>query len=175
MKKKFSKYNQDSGFRVPGNYFSDLSSRILNELDDTQNIPVAEPGFGLPDDYFENLEQKIFSKIDRPEPKVVPFYRGKFWTYAAAVVVIGLLLFANLFKSKPSQAVSWDDIEVSVMEDYIDEGYDMGIIDLDTDDYSEFIFDDGKLVDDADFENVNSDAVYDYLEENLDDRADILE
>lgn len=175
MKTENSKYHQNPGFSVPENYFSELHSRVMENLDDDRALPGHDHGFTVPGDYFENLNQRILDNVDRPEPKVIPFYRKRIWTYAAAVAVIALLLFANLFKTRPVDSVSWDDIEVSVMEDYIDEGYDMGIIDLDSDDYSEFIFNDGKLVDDADFQNVNSEAVYDYLEDNLDNPADILE
>ena len=175
MKRENSKYHQKPGFAVPEDYFSKLHSHVMENLDNEMKLPSRESGFVIPDAYFENLNQRIFDTIGKPETKVIPFYRKKIWTYAAAIAVIALLLFANLFKAKPVDAVSWDDIEVSVMEDYIQEGYDMGIIDLDSDDYSEFIFNDGKLVDDADFENVNSDAVYDYLENNLDNPADIFE
>ncbi len=175
MKKETSKYHHKPGFGVPEDYFSTLQSRIMDNLENEQVLPAHDPGFTVPDDYFENLHRKISERIEKPEPKVIPFYRKRIWTYAAAVAVIALLFFANLFKTRPVDSVSWDDIEISVMEDYIDEGYDMGIIDLDSDEYSEFIFDDGKLVDDADFENMNTDAVYDYLEDNVDNPADILE
>ena len=57
------------------------------------------------------------------------------------------------------------------MENYIDENN----IDFSTGEISNYIFQQGYLVDDADFNSVNSDAVMNYLDENVEDPLYILE
>lgn len=177
MKPNRSKYSKNSGFQIPEDYFGEFEERMLNRLGEQEEVslPAIESGFGVPDAYFESIEDSILSKTVGSPSKVRPLFRKEYLFYAAAVAAIIVLVLGNFFKTEAYQPLGWDDIEISAMEEYIDEGYEMGFIDLNASEYSDIILSDGKLIDDSDFYAVNSDAVFDYLNENIEDPAYILE
>ena len=177
MKTNNSKYSENSGFRLPQNYFEKFEERMMRRLDEQEanKLPGRESGFGVPEGYFESLEERILQKTKDTGKPVISIFRKEYLFYAAAVAAIFILMLGNFFETESEQPVGWDDVEISAMENYIDEGYDMGFIDLNTSEYSEFILKDGKLIDDSDFYTVNSDAVFDYIDENIEDPTYILE
>lgn len=177
MKPNKSKYSENSGFKVPVDYFMEFEERMMNRLEeqDEFSLPVVESGFSVPDAYFESLEDRILKETDGSPTKVRKLFRKEYLFYAAAVAAIFILMLGNFFETEAYQPISWDDIEISAMEEYIDEGYEMGFIDLNASEYSDLILSDGKLIDDSDFYTVNSDAVFDYIDENIEDPAYILE
>lgn len=178
MKPDKSKYTQNSGFKVPDNYFGNLEERILSKIqEDTQaQIPVKSSGFLIPESYFDSLEDKIMAKNDLRKPRVISLLKKEYLFYAAAVVAIFALMLGDFFKSDQEQTIaSWDDIEISAMENYIDDGYEMGYIELSTSDFSEFMFPGNQLVDEEDFNSVDTEAAFEYIEENIEDPTYILE
>ncbi|SDR86797.1 hypothetical protein SAMN04488553_0902 [Gramella sp. MAR_2010_147] len=176
MKTNKSTYSQNSGFKVPKDYFGNFETEMMNRLEDenSYDLPTSETGFSVPAGYFASLEEKIISKNNN-EPRVISLFRKEYLFYAAAVAAIFVLMLGNFFKTGSDQPLGWDDIEISALENYIDEGYDMGYIELNASEYSDYVFEDGKLVDDSDFNTVNSDAVFDYIDENMEDPSLILE
>ncbi len=178
MKTNRSKYPENSGFKLPENYFESLEERIMHRLEaeDMIDLPSKNPGFKVPEGYFDSLEERVIGRtFEKSAPRVIRLFKKEYLFYAAAVAALFILMLGNFFKSDSQQTIGWDDIEISAMENYIDEGYEMGFIDLNSAEYSEYLFEGGKLVDDSDFKNVNSEAVFDYLEENLDDPDYIIE
>ncbi|MDR5590040.1 hypothetical protein [Christiangramia sp. SM2212] len=176
MKTNKSKYPKNSGFKAPEDYFRNFEDRFMQKLegDDLTELPVSASGFHTPQGYFDTLEDRLIAQT-KDETKVVKLFRKEYLLYAAAVAAIFILMLGNFFKTETAQPIGWDDIEVSAMESYIDEGYDMGYIELNSAEISDFVFEDGKLIDDSDFNSVNSDAVFDYIDENIEDPAFILE
>lgn len=177
MRTNKSKYTQNSGFKVPGDYFGSFEEKMMRKLENEESatIPLKGKTFSVPDTYFDSLEDKIIAKTNVSEPRVVSLFRKEYIYYAAAVAAIFVLMLGNFFQTGTNQPIGWDDIEISALENYIDEGYEMGYIELNSADVSDFVFEDGKLIDDSDFNTVNSDAVFDYIDENIEDPAYILE
>jgi len=177
MKSNKSKYSQNPGFKIPKDYFGNFEERIMGKLDeqDSFKIPAKDHGFSVPKDYFDSLEKKIIAKTHTNKPKVIRLINKEYLFYAAAVAAICVLMLGDFFKTGVEQPLGWDDIEVSAMESYIDEGYDMGIIELNSAEVSDFVFENGKLIDDSDFKTVNSEAAFDYIDENMENPAYILE
>lgn len=178
MKPGKSKYTQKSGFEVPENYFGNLEERILGKInDDIQaQLPVKDSGFIVPESYFDSLEDKILAKTDGKKPRVISLLKKEYLFYAAAVAAIFTLMLGDFFKSESEQTIAgWDDIEISAMENYIDDGYDMGYIELSTSDFSEFMLTGNQLVDQEDFNSVDSEAAFEYIDENIEDPTFILE
>ncbi len=172
-----SKYPRKPGFRIPDNYFGELEDRLLKRIaeENSAELTSVNSGFKAPDGYFENLEDRILAKQKSPG-KVISIFRSEYLYYAAAVAAIFILIWVAPFnKMNTADPLGWDDVEVSAMEDYLVEGYEMGYIEMDASEFSNYFLDNEKLVDDSDFENVNSDAVIDYLEENVDDPSDLIE
>lgn len=172
-----SKYPKKAGFQVPENYFDEVENRLLQRMAEEKdvNLPHLNHGFKVPDGYFENLEERILES-QKEQTGVISIFRKKYLYYAASVAAIFILMWiAPIDKESKSSAIGWDDVEVTTIENYIMEGYETGYIDMDASEFSDLFPDNDQLVDDSDFEKVNSDVVIDYIEENVDDPSDIIE
>ncbi|MBT8295052.1 MAG: hypothetical protein KJO51_01405 [Gramella sp.] len=171
------KHISESGFKIPKDYFGTFEERMMRKLYEKSEASssYAESGFITPENYFENLEEVILSKTSKGNPKVISLFKKEYIFYAAAVAAIFALFLGDFFKSDPVQTMGWDDIEVSAMENYIDEGYEMGYFEMNTTDYSDIIVPGSQLVNEEDFEAVNSEAALDYIDENMEDPIYILE
>ncbi|WP_372919741.1 hypothetical protein [Salegentibacter sp.] len=177
MKENKLPYNNDPGFTVPSNYFEELEKDIFNmvknadahnESDKTLE-KVQGSGFKTPDGYFESFEVK-FPAENSQQPKVIPLFKKEYMLYAASIAAIIIALAGSLYIN-PAPVDTWENIELSVLENYIDDNN----IDLSTTEISGFLFNDGILVEDSDFKEVNSEAMLDYLDENVEDPAFIIE
>lgn len=177
MKTNRPKYSHKSGFKVPEDYFGNLEDKMLDNFNMQESVELKSTGSGfkVPEGYFDTLEEKITSRTKQQKPRVISLFKKEYIFYAAAVIALFALLLGDFFKSGSNQNLGWDDIELSAMENYIDEGYEMGFIDLNSSEYSDFILNGGQLVQEEDFNSVNSDAVFEYIDENLEDPAFILE
>tara|TARA_R100000789_G_scaffold71640_1_gene67356 strand:- start:528 stop:1061 length:534 start_codon:yes stop_codon:yes gene_type:complete len=174
MKSKRSTYHKNSGFKIPPDYFEEFENR-LNEKVQAPDFEFSkkESGFKTPVNYFEELESRILTNIEE-ESKVISLFSKQTWYYVAGLAAMFILIF-NLPQTNSYSSPTWDNLELSVMENYIDEGYDMGYIDLNTSDFSDYIFEDGRLIDDSDFNSVTSNAVFEYIDEYVEDPTFILE
>lgn len=175
MKRKGSTYHKNSGFKTPPNYFEEFENRLDARMQQEPEFTFVEmeTGFKTPNNYFEELETRVISNIEK-ESKVIHLFTKQTWYYVAGLAAMFVLIF-NLSKTNSYSSPTWDNLELSVMENYIDEGYDMGYIDLTTSDFSEYIFDDGRLIEDSDFNSVTSNAAFEYIDEYVEDPTYILE
>ncbi|HSP13071.1 MAG TPA: hypothetical protein VLO29_11145 [Salegentibacter sp.] len=177
MNKNKLPYRNDPGFTVPLNYFEELEKDLFSMVkgseaeneSDNALAKIQGSGFKTPDGYFENFEVK-FPKKASPEPKVIPLFKKEYLLYAASIAAIIIALAGSLYIN-PDPVDTWENIELSVLENYIDDNN----IDLTTTEISGFLFNDGILVEDSDFKDVNSEAMLDYLDENVEDPSFILE
>ncbi|MDT0690219.1 hypothetical protein RM549_10520 [Salegentibacter sp. F188] len=174
MKKNKLPYNLDSGFKVPDNYFADLTDRVMNGVnsvkivDDSYLKKVSNSGFKVPEDYFENFEVELPLKEEK-ETKVIPLFSKRNLYYASAVAAIVIAIFSTIFLDSSPES-TWDNVELSAIEKYIDAGY----TDMSPSEITNFLYE-GNYVVETNFDNVNPDAVYEYLNENVEDPAYILE
>jgi hypothetical protein len=177
MSKHKSKYSQRSGFNVPKDYFESLEERILHNFDESSlsNVDTKNSGFKVPEGYFDGLEEKIFANQSNNKPKLISLVKKEYLFYAAAVAAIFVMMLGDVFKTESVQSFGWDDVEVSALESYINEGYDMGYFEMNTSDFSDIIFPGNNLIYEEDFEAVDSDAVLEYLDENIEDPTYILD
>lgn len=172
-KNKFT-YNPNSGFNVPENYFEDFETKLLDSLSLEPQLGTIEKdsGFRVPSDYFETLESKIFAGIENSESKgkIIPIYKSrKFYYYAAVAAVFIGLISTQLFN--PVQEYSFDSIELSAIEAYMDSGN----IDFNYNEISAIIYDEDYVFDNMTKSNLSDDAVFEYLNENIEDPSIILE
>ena len=173
-KNKFT-YNPKSGFKVPENYFTDFESKMLGSLGVEQDMVKTikmDSGFKVPTDYFETLESKIYAGIENSQSKgkVVPMYRTrKFYYYAAVAAVFVGLISTQLFN--PIQENSFDSIELSAIESYMDSGN----IDFNYNEISSIIYEEDYVFDKITTSSLSDDAVFEYLNENMEDPSIILE
>lgn len=168
-------HKHNSSFKVPEDYFGNVEDNVMRKIGELEpaEIPVSENGFSVPEGYFDNLENSILEKTEK-SGKLINLFRKEYIYYAAAVAAIFILMLGNFFQTAQEETYGWQDVEISAMENYIDDGYNMGYIDWNTSEYSD-LFDDATIIDDEDFNSVDQDAVFDYLDENMEDPTYILE
>ncbi|MFO8147318.1 MAG: hypothetical protein ACQEWG_12460 [Bacteroidota bacterium] len=173
-KNKFT-YNPRSGFKVPENYFEDFETKVLDSFclePDMGNSMEKDSGFRAPSGYFETLDSKIYSRIENSESKgkIIPINRTKkFYYYAAVAAIFVGLISTQLFN--PVQKISFDSIELSAIEAYMDSGN----IDFNYNEISSIIYEENYVFDNITKSNLSDDAVFEYLNENIEDPSLILE
>ena len=96
--------------KVPEGYFDSLSSKILSRINEEESaeseIKSISPAlhylkeekvFTVPEGYFDDLSDQILNKINSQNSKIVSFSSArKWWKYAAAAVVAGIITIASL-------------------------------------------------------------------------------
>ncbi len=173
MKKDKLSYHNDPGFSVPSNYFEELEKELLDMVQHSESEKVLDniegSGFKAPEGYFESFEVKFPDNALR-ETKIIPLFKKEYMLYAASIAAIIIALAGSLYIN-PAPVDTWENIELSVLENYINDNN----IDLTTTEISGLLFNDGIVVDDSNFNEVNSEAMLDYLEENVEDPTFILE
>ncbi|PRX51908.1 hypothetical protein [Salegentibacter salegens] len=171
MKKEKISYNQKSGFETPTNYFEGLEDELLDIVKFSENLGEKKSaGFTTPMGYFDALEDKLLKKPNKSEPRVRTLFTKEAFLYAASIAAI-VIAFASTFYINPETQTSWENLELSVMESYIDDNN----IDLSTGEISNYIFQRGYIVDDTDLDKVDSEAMMNYLDENLEEPLYILD
>lgn len=171
MKKEKISYNPKSGFKTPKGYFEGLEHDLLEKMELSETLGEKKSaGFKTPEGYFDGLEDELLEKATKNEPKVRKLVTKEVFLYAASIAAM-VIAFASTFYINPETQTSWENVELSVMESYIDNNN----IDLSTGEISNYIFKQGYIVDDADLNQVDSEAMMNYLDENLEESLYILD
>lgn len=171
MKKEKISYNQKSGFKTPPNYFEGLEDELLIMAKLSEKLGgMKSAGFKIPKGYFDNLEDDLVEKATIKQPKVRALFPKEVFLYAASIAAI-VIAFASTFWINPETQTSWETLELSVMESYIDDNN----INFSTGEISNYIFQQGYVIDDADLNTVNSEAMMNYLDENMDEPVYMLD
>lgn len=175
MKRKLP-YQSKSGFRTPEDYFEGFEARIMgavvqdNYLTDLKN---KKAGFIVPDAYFENLEIDVLARVETSNEggKIISFFNTSKYYYAAAVAAVFIGIVSTLLFNPVMDELSIDAIELSALEDYIDEGN----INLNYNEISAFMAEEGYSFDEFNTSGLSDEEVFDYLNENIDDPTFLLE
>lgn len=173
MQMNLEKYKNKSGFKIPHNYMEDLEITLFKKLEiPASEIKDSKTGFKVPEFYFEQLENEIQEKIrlENKRGKLIRLPSKKQLYYASAIAAIFLILFSTgLFRTPESSGL--DSLEFAAMEQYIEEEN----LDLNYNDISNLIYEEGLIMDDFNSYSLNDQAVFDYLDENFEDASLILE
>lgn len=173
MKTEHFRHKNNSGFKVPETYFQDLENSLMDKIFIHNELPDSgKPGFTTPDNYFDELEDSILAKTANPETKVVQLFKKEYWLYASAIAAILVIMLGNFFPSTQTNELGWEDIEVTALENYLYDSYEMGSIDLNSVEYSDLITD-GDL--EADFTEIDTEAAFEYIDENVEDPSYIMD
>jgi hypothetical protein len=100
-------------YTVPSNYFEGLAEKALATVsndnqtakEELETISPLLSGlkknmpYAVPQGYFENLTQKIVAEENKPVAKVVSLTNRKWFRYAAAAMVIGIVAITAIFIS----------------------------------------------------------------------------
>ncbi len=164
-------YHLKSGFKVPNNYFGNFEERIMHSIPQKDNEAMVsgtytgKPGFTLPEGYFESLESRILEKIKTRPGKVVPLFSAEKLFYAAAVAAVFIGIISTMFFNNTRTAFTVDSLELSALEEYIEEGN----FELDFYELSSFMTEEGYSFGDYSTSEFSDEAVYNYINENVED------
>ncbi|WP_062059052.1 hypothetical protein [Aquimarina longa] len=124
--KKDNLHKNNSGFKVPQNYFENFENELSKKISSDSKTDVIlsskiESGFRTPKNYFTTLEYTITQKIDDDQPKrksraLITTKNIVYITGIAAMIAITILLSVTK-KSK----LNFNDIEVADIHVYIDD------------------------------------------------------
>jgi len=104
-----------TGFKVPNDYFSSLNDRLLSEV--KLKAQTESSGFTMPENYLDHLEDTILSKVTKQEPKVIPLFNKRNLIYVSSIAAAILLLF-NLSVLK-TNSYTFDSLDIETVENYI--------------------------------------------------------
>ncbi len=170
MKMNLEKYKNKSGFKIPNNYLENFEANLFKKLEiSTAQDKESKSGFQIPKGYFDVLEHSIETKLNSANSggKIIKLFTRKHLYYASAIAAIFIVLFGTiLFNSTQNNGL--DTLDYATLEDYIEE-------DLNYNDISNLIYEEGLIIDNIDSYSFSEDAVFDYLNENVEDTGLIIE
>lgn len=174
MKKNKLASHFKPGFKVPKNYFEDFEAKMTRAISQEQTFGeqyIGKPGFAVPKNYFKTLENQVLAKVERSEPRgmIISLFRKNKFYAAAGVAAIFIGIISTLLL-KPNSLNSWDSVELSALEEYIDQES----IDFNLNEITSFIYEDGYVLDNLNTSNLSDDAVFDYLSDQGENPALIL-
>ena len=171
MKNNKLPYHLKPGFKVPNDYFENFEERLMHSIksegneDELIKTYKGNSGFNIPEGYFESLDTRIMEKIQSEEVKVIPLFSVKKLFYAAAVAAVFIGIVSTLFFREDNIVFDMNSIELSALENYIEEGY----FDLDYYELSSFMTQEGYSFGDYSTSEFSDEAVYNYINENIED------
>lgn len=176
MKENKLPYNKKPGFKVPDNYFEGLEDKMLELINEQQDLDPSYkgvPGFVVPDTYFHTLEESVLNKIEsiKRRNKVIPLYKRRKFYYFTAAAAVFLGIISTLMFNPVTPEYSIDSIELSTLENYIDDGF----LDLDYNEISVFITEERYSFGNIKTSDLSDEAVFDYINENIEDPGYLLE
>lgn len=171
MKDNKLPYHQKSGFKVPNDYFRNFEERLMHVVQQEEEQPeiihtyIGKHGFTTPEGYFDSLENRILKKVEPKPGKVMPLYSVRKLYYAAAVAAVFIGIVSVLFINNNTSGFTMDSIELSALEIYIEEGY----FDLNSYELSSFMTEEIYSFGNYSTSNLSDEAVYNYINENIED------
>lgn len=171
MKLNLKKYKNKSGFKVPANYMVEFEAKLFEKLEISSD-KLDRTGFQIPPDYFSNLENTIQAKLESENNrgKVIGLFSKKQVYYASAIAAVFLIIFSTILLKSPDTS-DLNSLDYAAMEQYIEEED----LDMNYNDISNLIYEEGLIMDDFNSYSLNEQAVFEYLDENMEDSNLILE
>ena len=145
--KKNNQHN-DTGFKVPKNYFENFETELFQKLE----IDV-QTGFTVPQDYFKKVETKIVKQTSKPT-RVKQLSIKKIILYTSSIAAA--IVFSFYFFTKSATTVnSFEDVAYDTLFEYADsefiDAYDIASFqEFETDnldDFTEIPVDDTEVLD----------------------------
>ena len=174
MKKYKLATHYKPGFKVPKNYFEDFEAKMMRAISCEESAleqSKEKSGFTIPENYFDSLQDQVLAKVERPESRgmVISLFRKRKFYAAAGIAAVFIGIISTLLL-KPNPVNSLDSEPISVLEEYIDEEN----IDLNFNEITTFIYEEGYVLDDLNTSGLSDEAVFDYINDYVEDPALIL-
>jgi len=148
-----------TGFKTPDNYLDSFEEKLLDKLSiETDTKIDNKTGFKIPEGYFDSFEKELLNKVEKPTPKVISIFNKRKFYYVAGVAAI---LIFSLFIINPtySDSITFDDIEYTTIEEYINtENLDISAVEL-----ADLYGVESNDLDNISFLNIEDENILDYL------------
>ena len=161
------KGKKHTGFVTPDDYFDQFEDRLFTKISE-DHIP-KETGFKTPEGYFDVLDERLLQEIEQSKnsTKVIPLYTRRTLLYAASIAACAIVIFSLMNNSETITHI--DDIDISSIETFIDEG----LLGYDITDVT-------ALLDEEDIFNsiddqLNNELLEEYILKNIDDTTLLTE
>lgn len=115
MTKNILHINNNSGFKLPKDYFNELEDKILTKA---KLSSIKNSGFKTPDNYFASIENTVLSKLTtkKETPKIISIFTKRNLFYASSIAAaIILMLNVSIFDNK----LDFDTLDSATVENYI--------------------------------------------------------
>jgi hypothetical protein len=114
------KGKKHTGFGTPDDYFDQFEDRLFTKMSEG-HIP-KETGFKTPEGYFDELDVRLLKEIEQSKDstKIIPLFTRRTLLYAASIAACAIIIFSLMNNSETITHI--DDIEISSIETFIDEG-----------------------------------------------------
>jgi len=161
------KGKKHTGFGTPDDYFDQFEDRLFTKMSEG-HIP-KKTGFKTPEGYFDELDERLLQEIEQSKDntKVIPLFTRRTLLYAASIAACAIVIFSLMNNSETITHI--DDIDISSIETFIDEGmlgYDINDVTALLDE--EDIF---NSIDDQ----LNNELLEEYILKNIDDTTLLTE
>lgn len=170
MKKNRLTYGKDPGYQIPPNYMENLEARIMAGVQASEK-PVAVPEtavkpFTVPENYFATFEDRLMAKLpgEPKESKLISLLNKEGFYYAAGVAAVFVAILVNSLNRQP-EPFTMDNLDMLTLETYIDESIDYSAPEA-SGMFSEDLF---SYAPSGPAEDINQEAVMEYLHEHLEE------
>lgn len=164
-------YHNQKNFKVPEDYFETLEDRIMQSVTSSNEKDLLsesrDPGFKVPDNYFENFENRLFKAPEKKKKNsgVISLLNKEMFYYAVGAAAVFVALISTVFHN-PVQPVEFGDLDMITLESYLEESLDP--------DVSQYLSEEEAYLAPAENADVDFEAVYEYLNETVDEPAALV-
>ena len=137
-----------TGFKVPENYFENLSSELFSKCDGDfhSSILPKKSGFIVPEDYFSENENKLFQLINNKKVKIISLKPKLYWITSIAAILLIVIMLPLFYHTEEITKTEW------ATQNYLE---------LQKDELSEYEV--GVMLDNEDIESLENELIYNNL------------
>ncbi len=150
-----------TGYSVPKDYFKTFEERLSANISENRRQHLS--GFKVPTDYFKHIEDSVLERVQfvKPLENKKAFAYWKIAAIAAAIVIA-----VSVVNYQATKTLGFDDLKMVNIENYFEDIY----VDLDDDDLHALLEDDTYYS-----LNLDSDALFEYLDNRIEDPTLLIE
>lgn len=117
MSQKHNIYVENSGFKVPEDYFSSLEDSVLTKL--KSDSCSERSGFKTPSGYFTDF--KLETPSEEKSVKIIPLKEWTKWMAAASIVAFAIIGAIYIDSISPTKNIQFSDLDKDMIERYLEE------------------------------------------------------
>lgn len=117
MSQKHNIHVENSGFKVPEDYFSSLEDSVLTKF--KSDSCSERSGFKTPSGYFTDF--KLETPSEEKSVKIIPLKEWTKWMAAASIVAFAIIGAIYIDSISPTKNIQFSDLDKDMIERYLEE------------------------------------------------------